>query len=224
MKNLLKKIELSDGVKFVLDLVLNLAIIVVLALVIRTYIVSPFHVFGPSMCDTLNYIDDECVDTYGEYIIVNEIGYQNFFDKSITKPKFGDIVIFRPPGEEVKGQYFVKRVIGVPGEKIRIEDGLVYKWIDGKFEEIDESDYLNSTNLGRTLLPGNSYKTFDVPEGSYFVMGDNRARSTDSRHCFGKTSNASCDGTNELSFVPKENLRGKAWVVFWPLNKIRALH
>lgn len=223
MKNLLKKIDLNESVRFFLDLIFNLVVIVVLALLIRTYIVSPFHVFGPSMCDTLNYIDNECVDTYGEYIIVNEISYQSLFGKSLSHPKVGDIAIFKPPADE-KGEYYVKRIIGLPGEQIKIEDGLVYKWSEGSFELFDESAYLNSTNLGRTLLPSNGSKTYTVPENAYFVMGDNRARSTDSRHCFGKVSLAKCNESSEMAFVPKENLRGKAWVVFWPFNKVRTLH
>jgi signal peptidase I len=223
MSKIFSKDRLSDGVKFLLDIIVNLAVIVVLALIIRTYIVSPFHVFGPSMCDTLNYINDECVDTYGEFIIVNELGYQSFFGRSLSEPKVGDIVIFKPPNDD-KGQYFVKRVIGVPGDRIKIEEGLVYKWEDGSFEEFDESAYLNKTNLGRTMLPNNASKTYEVPDGSYFVMGDNRARSTDSRHCFGKVSTTVCSGSNENAFVSMDEVRGKAWVVFWPFNKIRVLH
>lgn len=213
----------NKRVKFALDLGLNILIIVGLALVIRTYLVSPFHVYGPSMCDTLNFIDEECVDTYGEYIIVNEIVYHEFFGESISNPKNGDVIVFRPPNGNK--DFFVKRIIGSPGDKIKIQDGLVYRWsnIEEKYVKLDESSYLSKENLGRTFIPGKESEEFEVPEDSYFAMGDNRTRSTDSRVCFRAVSSAECTGDQEMAFVPRKNIRGKAWVVFWPPKYARSI-
>lgn len=205
-----------------LDIVFNVLIIVLLAWLIRTYLVSPFHVSGPSMCDTLNKIDGKCVSSYGEYIIVDEFSYQSFFGKDIGHPQAGDIVVFNPPGNEK--QYFVKRVIGVPGDKIKVENGYVYKWIDGKFEQLDESAYLNDTNLGKTFTPNNETRIYEVPEEKYFVMGDNRNQSTDSRQCFRSAFGSRCTPDHENTFVPEDMIRGKAWFVFWPINSMRGLN
>ena len=207
---------------FALDIVVNVVIIVLLAWFIRTYLVSPFHVSGPSMCDTLNKIDGKCVSSYGEYIIVDEFSYQSFFGKEVSSPKFGDIVIFNPPGNDK--QYFVKRIIGVPGDKIKIEDGYVYFWEEGEFKQLDESEYLNEDNLGKTFTPNNETRIYEVPEDKYFVLGDNRNQSTDSRQCFRSAFGSRCTAEHENTYVPEDMLRGKAWVVFWPITNMRALH
>lgn len=207
---------------FVVDLVLNVVFVIALAVFIRHFIMSPFHVFGPSMCNTINQVDGECADGYGDYIIVNEFIYQDFLGFSVSEPKAGDIIVFNPPTDS--SQYYVKRIIGVPGDKIKVEDGLVYKMFNGEFEEIDETAYLSAENLGRTYGPnGVRPVEFIVPADSYFVMGDNRNRSTDSRQCFSGGYNNPCDSDNPNAFVPMENIRGKASLIFFPFKNMKLL-
>ena len=206
---------------FVVDVLLNLVIIVVLALLIRNFLISPFQVFGPSMCDTLNSVDGECISGKGEYIIVNEAIYQSFFGWRFSEPKAGDIIVFRPPNNDK--DYYVKRIIGVPGDKIKIENGVVFKWDRSKFVNIDESGYLNSDNLNNTKNGVGSSNVYAVPKDRYFAMGDNRSHSTDSRNCFRSSFPSTCTSDNENAFVPIESIRGKAWVVFWPPKSMRAL-
>ncbi len=189
---------------------------------IRTYIMSPFHVYGPSMCDTLNNINGQCDREYGDYIIVNKLVYLDLFGFSISEPKAGDVIVFHPPTH--KDEYYVKRIIGVPGDKIKVENGLIYKWFNGSYEELDESDYLNDDNLGATYGQfGTQASEFLVPAGKYFVMGDNRNQSTDSRRCFDGANNKICDSDNEFAFVPKDNISGKAWVVVFPFQNIQVI-
>ncbi len=205
----------------ILDIALNLLIVFGLVFVIQTFIASPFKVYGPSMCDTLNYIDDECLYGYGEYIIVNKLVYHDFFGKSLKEPSRGDIIVFHPPHS--KEQFYIKRIIGVPGDTIKLIDGNVYLF-NREYEtgyELSEP-YLNSDNSGNTLPSTNRVTTFEVPEGKYFVMGDNRQHSTDSRSCFRDVYEGGCRGEGEY-FLPKENIEGKASVVLWPLNKIRII-
>src|SRR4051794_23125522 len=84
-------------VAFIIDIIVNIVVIIALVFIIRTYLISPFQVYGPSMCDTLNFLDNECDHGYGEYIIVNKAVYQNFFGWQVGTPQRGDIIVFRPP-------------------------------------------------------------------------------------------------------------------------------
>jgi len=209
-------------VTLLLDIGLNLLIVFGLVFVIQTFIASPFKVYGPSMCDTINNINEECQYGYGEYIIVNKLIYQKFFGWSLDDPSRGDIIVFHPPHSE--DQFYIKRIIGVPGDTIKLIDGKVYLF-NNEHEtgyELPEP-YLNATNSGSTLPSTNRITTFDVPEGKYFVMGDNRHQSTDSRSCFRDVYEGGCRGEEDGPFLPKENIEGKASVVLWPLKKIRTL-
>lgn len=108
-----------------------------------------------------------------------------------TDPDRGDVVLFDPPFEEQ--YYYVKRVIGLPGETVTIRDGLVY--INDSQEPLKEP-YLAET-------PRGSFGPYRVPEDCYFVMGDNRNHSNDSRYW-------------EVKYVPRDNIYAKALFVYWP--------
>lgn len=112
-------------------------------------------------------------------------------------PEQGDIIVFKYPDDP--SQNFVKRVIGTPGDTVEIIGGVTY--VNG---EILEEPYLNEKPAARSFGP------YEVPEGCYFVMGDNRNNSHDSRFW-----------TN--TFVPRESVLGKALFVYWPLNRIGVL-
>ncbi|MBI2634843.1 signal peptidase I [Candidatus Peregrinibacteria bacterium] len=206
MKENQKKILL-----WVLDLAVNLAVIIILVVVIQKWIIAPFDVSGSSMCDTLNLIEGECHKGEGEKIIINEATY------AFGEPQRGEIVVFKADAKEEK--YFIKRIIGIPGDKIELKGGNVFI-NDIRLEE----NYLNPENKGRTEPFFSDFSTFNVPEGKYFLLGDNRIASTDSRSCFQSSISLECKNSPEKAFVEKEHIRGRAWFVWWPLGNIRLLY
>lgn len=198
------------------DLILNIIIIGLLVVFIRSFIVSPFQVSGPSMCDTLNFIDGECVptgDTIGEFMLINKFSYL------IGEPKRGDIIVFKPGSSE---QFYIKRIIGIPGDTIRIKnDDFVYVTPkNGEEIKLDET-YLNDINYGNTRAAKENLRTFHVPEGEYFAMGDNRAHSSDSRHCF--QSYGECQPDDPGAFISPDIINGKAFVTLWPPSNIKLI-
>lgn len=204
------------------DLITTLVIVATFVVLIRVFLFSPFHVSGPSMCNTINYIKGECQNGYGEYIIVNKAIFLNFGKWQVSSPSRNDIIVFKPDYEEAP--YLIKRVIGLPGDKVVIRDGRVYLQKLGETEPSALAEaYLSAFNYGQTTIMGSTAeRIYEVPEGSYFVMGDNRKHSTDSRTCFGQNV-SSCKADSEIAFVPRENIAGKAWITLWPSSKIRFL-
>ena len=212
MKNNRKKIFL-----WILDGVINLATILILVVVIQKWIIAPFDVHGSSMCDTLNKINERCSTTVGEKIIINEALYL------FNDPERGDIVVFKT--EDSEDKFYIKRVIGLPGETIKITEGEVYLTkTDGEEIMLDET-YLNSDNKGNTKVNYTNISEFNVPAEHYFLLGDNRGASTDSRTCFSSqgSSLSECKKNQEKAFVHKDYIRGKAAVVWWPLQNIRLI-
>jgi signal peptidase I len=197
------------------DIALNIIIVVVLVVFMRTYIMTPFQVYGISMCNTLNFINGKCQDGYGDYIIINKSTYLRLPGWTVGTPQRGDIIVFRPPHNN--NEYYIKRVIGLPGEKIKLIDGYVYvfnsQYPDGV--KIDEP-YLTNDNYGSTFATG-GISEFDIPESQYFVLGDNRKRSSDSRICF-KESAASpdCGEKGASAYLTMDNIDGKAAISLWP--------
>ena len=114
-----------------------------------------------------------------------------------SDPQRGDIVVFKYPDDP--SQNFVKRVIGLPGDVVEIKAGVTY--VNG---EVLDEPYLNEPPYPRDFGP------YEVPEGHYFMMGDNRNNSNDSRYW-------------KSTYVPREYVLGKALFVYWPLNRIGAL-
>lgn len=207
---------------FVADLLLNILIIIVLVFGVRTYLISPFQVYGPSMCNTMNYINERCQEGFGEYIIVNKAIYYPFFGRSFSSPQRGDIIVFRPPN--VKKDFYIKRVIGLPGETVKIQSGRIY--IENEEHkngwELPEP-YLSNENRNQTYpVPAQTVATYKVPTNMYFALGDNRKKSTDSRSCFAGPGDRYCNETVN-HFLPLEYIEGKAAVVLWPFNKVRIL-
>jgi signal peptidase I len=188
----------------ILDVVFNIVVIVAIVAGIRTFLVSPFQVEGSSMSSTL---EDN------EYIIINKLSY------FIGKPVRGDIVVFRPPTEQKK--YYVKRVIGIGGDEVKITDGEVFVKEAGSAEFVKlEEPYLDERNQGHTFRhpPASgdmSEIVYTVPEGHYLLLGDNRQGSLDSR------SFQLTDGTT-VPYVPESAVKGRVWFVALPISKIHA--
>jgi signal peptidase I len=186
----------------VFDVTLNIVIIVAIVALIRTFVVSPFQIEGNSMIDTLEH---------KEYIVINKFRYL------FGHPGRGDIVVFRPPSDPSK--YYVKRVIGLPGETVVVRNGYIYIRENGEEIKLDEP-YLGTLNGGKTYrYPVQSGDTteevFTVPDNEYFLLGDNRQGSLDSRS-FGHV------GTGQTAYVPEKNIKGSVWFVALPITKIHA--
>lgn len=198
--------ERKHGLWFhILDVLFNIVVIVAIVAGIRTFLVSPFQVEGNSMSSTL---ED------GEYIIINKLSYH------LGSPQRGDVVVFRPPNEPHK--YYVKRIIGISSDEVVLRSGYVYVREGGADEETKlEENYLDQRNVGKTFRhpPGSgdtSESRYRVPQGEYFLLGDNRQGSLDSRSFVGR------DGEQE-PFVKVGSIKGRVWFVALPITKIHAL-
>ena len=154
-----------------------LAVALVSFFLIKTFIVQPFVVNGPSMEPTFYS---------NQYVLVDEITYR------LRKPERGEIIVFRNPRNEA--EFYIKRIIGLPGETVAVTDNEIE--ING--EKLNEG-YINVKNgmMGRN--------NFILKDGEYFVMGDNRLQSFDSRS-WGPLSKEEIIGMVRLRFFPLKNL------------------
>lgn len=185
--------------RFLLDVVVNCVVIIILYLsIFQPFIAAPFQVDGHSMDATLNH---------GEYILISKIEYL------VGEPLRGDIIVFHPP-ERIKDS-FIKRVIGIPGDRIELKEGGVL--VNGK--NINEP-YLSS-GVKTCLVANmpdcrNDEASYLIPEGKYFVLGDNRPGSQDSRAWMTPDSKPN-------PFIDREQIQGKARIVWWPPQLIRLI-
>ncbi len=168
----------------ILSWVLTILVAVVAALVIRSVIFEPVRVDGQSMDDTLANGEIMFVSKFDYSTTWLSLPWQNDETKEnaprITlfgNPRRFDVVICRYPGRGDTN--FVKRVIGLPGDTIRLENGYLYVKEAGQEEEVRyDEPYINDEYRSGML---NNFKAYTVPEGKYFVMGDHRNNSNDSR-------------------------------------------
>ena len=203
---LARKPFVRSGVELLAVVVVSLG----LALAIEAFLVKPYRIPSGSMLPTL---------ALGQRILVDRIG------SDFTVPHIGDIVVFHPPaayaagcadpaqGETAQGQYesqacdvaasrrstqtFVKRVVGLPGDRLRIVDGHVYR--DGVRER---DGYIEACGDAPAC---NFSQTITVPSGDYYMMGDNRGESDDSRF---------------WGPVPRAWIIGKVFFTYWPPSRI----
>lgn len=168
---------------FIYSFTETVLISLVLAIVLYLFIMTPHEVVGNSMHPTYKN---------GEFLMANKISFK------FSEPQRGDVIIFKYS----ETQDFIKRIIGVPGDEIMIKDGKVY--INNTL--LDESSYLEDT----VITNGGSYihegQSVIIGENNYFVSGDNRTNSSDSR---------------EFGPINKSKIKGKAWIVFFPFNEFR---
>ncbi|MFZ5448457.1 MAG: signal peptidase I [Thermodesulfobacteriota bacterium] len=175
----------------------SLVIAVILALVLRAFLVQAFSIPSGSMQPTL---------LIGDYLLVNKFSYgiRNPFTNKvwipIGNPQRGDIVVFIFPQDPSKD--YIKRVIGLPGDRIQIIDKKLY--INGKLYETPQAVYNDPLVIpapqDRTDSARDNLGPVEVPANSYFCLGDNRDHSYDSRF---------------WGFVPMDNLRGKAFIIYF---------
>ncbi len=164
---------------FFLDVIEVVVLAVAIFLITYLLILQPHKIKGISM---------EPNFPNGEYLLTDKVSYR------FGEPKRGDIIVFKAPSQP--DEEFIKRIIGLPGEKISIKNGRIY--INGI---LLEEKYLASdiyTSAGSFLTENNSVT---ISANEYFVLGDNRDHSSDSR---------------AWGFVPKKSIVGRAWLVYWP--------
>jgi signal peptidase I len=177
----------EGAVAFVWDLVKVLVISLGIVLIIHNYVAQPFIVTGASMEPNFHT---------GEYLIIDDLSYMT------GTPKRGDIIVFKYPKDTT--QYFLKRIIGLPGEKVKIEaDGSVTIFNSENPEgfTLKESSYLPNENI--TFSSPNS-NALQLGSQEYYVLGDNRAVSSDSRY---------------WGPVPKKNIVGRAFIRAFPFSE-----
>jgi len=170
---------------YVFELIKVVMVSLAIIIPVRYYLIQPFYVKGASM--EPNFYDKE-------YLIIDEISYR------FHTPERGDIIVFRYPRNPE--EYFIKRIIGLPGEKIQIKDGLIYVY---------NKENSSGLKLGEPYLPTGD-KTYALNEeiitlsgSEYYVLGDNRNSSKDSRS-FGP--------------VDKKLITGRVLLRGWPFNRI----
>jgi signal peptidase I len=164
-------------------------IAVLLALLIRTFVVQAFKIPSGSMIPTL---------LVGDHILVSKFLYR------FRDPARGDVVVFKYPQDEHRD--FIKRVIGVGGDELYIKDRKVYvncRPPDPACRPIEERWAYHEERFG---AGGETFGPVQVPAGSYFVMGDNRNNSQDSRY---------------WGFVKKEKIKGQAFIIYWSWDSER---
>lgn len=195
----------NKTVREILDFIKDLIIIIWLVVIIRSFLILPFQINGQSMYTS--YYDRE-------FIIVDRFSYLDIPVLKRGTPSRGDVIVFRPHVNKEK-EYYIKRVIGVPGDSVKIVDGKVSVKTPGSadYQELDET-YLSKENQGSTYVNGQSKENiYTVTEGKYFVMWDNRVASTDSRSCF-----STCGTDGRSNFIQDADIIGKVFLDLWYFN------
>jgi signal peptidase I len=173
----------------ILEYVVLAVVAIAVALLIQAFLVKPYRIPSESMEDTL---------LIGDRVLVDRVSWR------FSEPERGDIVVFHPP---FAGPVLIKRIVGMPGDQITLENGSVYidgvrldepyvRVVDGSAEPTEPFD---------NGLPWSLQEPYTVPDGNYFVMGDNRTDSGDSR---------------EFGPVPRGQLVGQAFARYWPPGRI----
>ena len=171
----------------------SIAIAILLALVIRTYLVQAFKIPSGSMEDTL---------AIGDHLLVSKFVYGTkipFVDErvlTVRDPRQGDVVVFEYPEDPSKD--FIKRVIGVPGDVVEGKEKRVY--VNGKLYANPHEVHKEKDIIPKEMNPRDTFGPITVPANSYFVMGDNRDRSYDSRF---------------WKFVRRDQIKGLAFIKYW---------
>ncbi len=172
---------LESRENFFTELLKFVVIAAVIVIPVRLFVAQPFIVSGESMDPTFKN---------GQYLIIDELSYR------FSAPERGDVIIFRYPRNP--SEYFIKRIIGLPGDTVHIANETVTVTSkDGTAQTLDEPYVVN--------VGDGPNSTYTVPEGNYFVMGDNRPESSDSRI---------------WGMLPRNNIIGRAFVRLLPIQTI----
>ncbi len=188
MKNIYKNQGGFSIVSFLLEFLQSIVLALAVFVLLYLFVAQPNEVKGSSMFP--NFVDKQ-------YLLTDKLSYR------FGNPQRGDVVIFRAPSTEtcaVDQCEYIKRVIGIPGDRVMVKDGLVY--LNGKL--------LNQSFLpdGVTTDPGSfaeEGKEITVTDGNYLCFGDNRSHSRDGR---------------EFGLISKDLIVGKAFLKYWPISAI----
>lgn len=176
----------KDFMYFIFDLLKTGVIVFVIAFSLRYFAIQPFVVDGESMMP--NYVNNE-------YILAEKVSYL------AGEPKRGDVIIFKYPGNPSVS--YIKRIIGLPGETVEIKENRVTVYNNEKPNGfVLNEKYIPETTLTYAVETGDFKKT--IGQDEYFVMGDNRQHSSDSR---------------EWGLLPRENIIGRSWLTLLPFDK-----
>jgi signal peptidase I len=194
---------LPNGLRVTIDWVVTIVGAVAIVLLVKAFVVNPYRIPSSSMEPTLHCAKPAvgCEARFSDRVLANRFLYR------LRDPRRGEIIVFKtPPAAQVKcgaGGTFVKRLIGLPGDvvELRLRKGDGYVYINGR--PLREP-YIETARRGAVQ----SFGPFRVKPGNYFMMGDNRSQSCDSRLW----------GT-----VPRANLIGKVFATYWPPNRV-SLH
>jgi signal peptidase I len=184
----------------IVDWVVTIAGAVAIVLLIKAYVVNPYRIPSSSMEPTLHCARPaaDCEARFSDRVLANRFIYH------FRNPRRGEIVVFKtPPEAKIKcgaGGTFVKRIIGLPGDRLQVKviHGDGYVFINGR--ELNEP-YIQQSRRA----PASPFGPVTVPQDHYFMMGDNRSQSCDSRF---------------WGSVPKGNIIGKVFMTYWPPNRI----
>ncbi len=175
--------KLQEVLDFLLDSLKILIIALIIVIPIRTFLFQPFIVKGSSM--EPNYRS-------GDYLIIDELSYR------LRDPQRGEVIVFEYPLDPTSK--YIKRIIGLPGETIEIRDGKIFIKKDENEFVVDENIYLSESDLEKWTI-NNNKDPITLKENEYFVMGDNRNYSSDSRR---------------WGVLPRENIVGRMMFRFSP--------
>ena len=175
----------KEGKVYILEWAIDIAVAAIIVYIITRFAFQNMYVVGNSMDPTLKN---------GEAVLVNKLTYL------LINPSRHDIIAFKHINGTEEEMSFVKRIIGIPGDKIDIINHIIY--VNDEILEIPTEEYMKDNSMKK----GNMSYPIVVPEDSYFVLGDNKKNSIDSRYL-------------EIGMIPKTDLIGKIIMRIWPLWK-----
>lgn len=176
---------LMTVLNFSWEIIKTIAISLAIILPIRYFVIQPFYVKGASM--EPNFYDNE-------YLIINELSYR------FKNPERGDIIVFQSPLD--KNDFFIKRIIGLPNERVKVTDNGIYVYNS----EHPEGALIEEEYLPKDDMIAGDYGIIRLGNDEYYVLGDNRGRSLDSRF-FGA--------------INKKSIVGRVWLRGWPFNRVK---
>ncbi len=177
------KSSVTSFLYFILELAVTVVLAFVVVFAVKKYVIQPFFVEGVSMESSFHD---------GEYLIINELSYR------WNDPERADVIVFKYPLNESK--FYIKRIVGLPGETVKIEEGTVEicETEETNCEVLDESAYLDEG------LETNNDIVLELKDNEYFVLGDNRDQSSDSRF---------------WGALEEDYIIGKVWVKAYPFGE-----